>query len=99
MFDYSATIQLNKEEISDATTLLIQSYNLLTVYYNTMIKAVMEADKTSGTEAQKEERAIETLDNLEAVGSITKTLAELQDMTKKVVALSLDGCFIGDVRL
>ncbi len=94
-FDYLTSAPLNKEEVSDATTLLIQSYNLLTVYYNTMLKALISADKL-GTEVQKEERAIDLLENLENVGSVNKTLTELQSITKKVISMSLDG-YIGEM--
>lgn len=94
-FNYSTSAPLNREEVSDATTLLIQSYNLLTVYYNTMLKALISADKL-GTEVQKEARAMDLLENLENVGSINKTLAELQSITKKVISMSLDG-YIGEM--
>lgn len=60
-----------------------------------MLKALISADKL-GTEVEKEERAIDLLENLENVGSINKTLTELQSITKKVISMSLDG-YIGEM--
>lgn len=80
---------LNTEEISTPTKLFIQSYNLLTAYYDTMF-AALTASNREKTQAERENHALEQIENYDEVGSVLKSLEELQAMTKQFVCLSLD---------